>query len=297
MIRIDVDQRSGFCTGVINAVRKSEEYLGTSESLYTLGELVHNPEEVNRLKEMGLNPVSYEEFEGLRDATVLIRAHGEPPSTFIKARERNIRLIDATCPIVGHLQKKIRKSYEALTGGKGSVVIFGKSSHPEVRALVGQTEGTAIVVRDPGELSTVDLASTVHLFSQTTMNLGEYGRFQEALKKRMLELGMDPVSDLRIYNTVCKQVSSREKYLKEFVAGYDLVFFVSGKESSNGKLLFEVCRKVNKNTYFISNPDESDGIPVDGAGKIGICGATSTPGWLLEAVKTRLQGRINSSAD
>ncbi|MCK4751260.1 MAG: 4-hydroxy-3-methylbut-2-enyl diphosphate reductase, partial [Bacteroidales bacterium] len=272
MIRIEVDKRSGFCTGIIKAVKTSEEYLGNNDALYTLGELVHNPEEVKRLKDMGLDPVSYEEFERLEDTTVLIRAHGEPPATFSKARQQNIRLIDATCPIVKNLQKKIRDCYTALRVKEGSILIFGKSSHPEVRALVAQTEGSAIVVRDPGELSTLDLESPVNLFSQTTMNLEEYSQFQEALKKRMIELGMNQGNDLRTYNTVCKQVSSREKYLTEFVAGYDLVFFVSGKESSNGKVLYEVCRKVNKHTCFISNPEESDSVPLENISSIGICG-------------------------
>jgi len=297
MIKIEVDKRSGFCTGVIKAVRTSEEYLGNNDALFTLGELVHNPEAVKRLKHMGLDPVSYEEFEKLEDTTVLIRAHGEPPSTFSKAKQQNIRLIDATCPIVKNLQKKIRDSYSALRGKEGSILIFGKSSHPEVKALVGQTEGSAIVVRNPGELSTLDLESPVKLFSQTTMNLEEYSQFQEALEKRMLTLGMNPEKDLRTYNTVCKQVSSREKYLTEFVAGYDLVFFVSGKESSNGKVLFEVCRKVNEHTYFISNPEESNSISLDDISSIGICGATSTPGWLLETVKTRLRERLHISGD
>ncbi|MFC2112093.1 4-hydroxy-3-methylbut-2-enyl diphosphate reductase [Bacteroidota bacterium] len=291
MIRIDVDEKSGFCTGVIKAVKKAEENLETKNTLHSLGDLVHNPEEVRRLKEFGLNSISYDDFEELENATVLIRAHGEPPETFHKAANRNIRLIDATCPIVKKLQKQIRDCYSTIKGGEGNILIFGKSSHPEVRALVGQTDGNAIVVRNPQELSTLSIKSTVYLFSQTTMNLMEFSNFQDSLRDRMKSLGMDPRKDLHVFNTVCAQVSSRENHLKEFVARYDLVFFVSGKESSNGKALFNICRQVIDNIHFISNPSESDAIELEGISSIGICGATSTPEWLLSAVKDRLQER------
>ena len=294
-IRIDVDERSGFCTGVIKAVKAAEKHIGNEGRLFSLGELVHNPEEVKRLGHMGLDPVSYEEFESLNGTSVLIRAHGEPPETFRKAEEQNIRLIDATCPIVRNLQKKILDRYTALRGKEGSILIFGKSSHPEVRALVGQTGGNAIVVRDPATLNDLELKSPVFLYSQTTMNLGEYGKFRESLENRMIELGMDPGRELHVHDTICRQVSSREKYLEDFVRQYDLVFFVSGKESSNGKALYQVCRAVNENTHFISNPQESDAIDLEGIRSIGICGATSTPGWLLSGVKARLERRLNIS--
>lgn len=293
MIRIDVDEKSGFCTGVIKAVKAAEKHLEDQGELCSLGELVHNPEEVKRLKKIGLDSLSYDEFKKLENITVLIRAHGEPPETYKKGREQNIRFIDATCPIVKKLQKQIRDCYTALRGKEGSILIFGKTSHPEVRALLGQTEGTAIVVRHPGELAALELKSPVYLFSQTTMNLGEYDLFQDALRKRMTEQGWDDEEDFHVYNTVCRQVSSREKYLGDFVSRYDLVLFVSGKKSSNGKALFKVCREINKNTHFISSPGESDPLPLDGIESIGICGATSTPGWLLLAVKDRLQKRIN----
>jgi len=297
MIRIDVDDRSGFCTGVIKAVNAAQNYLGDNEKLQSLGELVHNPEEVNRLKGIGLDSISYEEFDKLQDTTVLIRAHGEPPETYLKAGEQNIKLIDATCPIVRNLQKKIRDTYSASGGKEGSILIFGKSSHPEVRSLLGQTEGNAVVVREPGDLSKSDLDSPVSLFSQTTMNPNEYLSFQDALKTQMTERGMDPEKDLLVHNTVCRQVSNRENYLKEFVSHYDLVLFVSGRKSSNGKALFDICVEVNPNTIFISNPEESDPIDLEGVNSIGICGATSTPGWLLEAVRERLENRINRSGN
>jgi 4-hydroxy-3-methylbut-2-enyl diphosphate reductase len=297
MIRIEVDERSGFCTGVIKAVKAAEGYLETGCSLRSLGELVHNPEEVKRLKEMGLDPVSYEEFDRLANTTVLIRAHGEPPETYHKAAKKNIRLIDATCPIVKNLQKRIRKCYASQGGKGGSILIFGKQGHPEVRALLGQTEGSAIVVREPGDLKSLDLKVPVHLFSQTTMNPGEYGMFQDLLRKRIMDLAMDPQSDLHIYDTICRQVSSREKYLKSFVARFNLVFFVSGKESSNGKALYKICRETNENTHFISNPEESDAVGLNGIRTVGICGATSTPAWLLSAVKERLLEREKYNGD
>ena len=277
---------------MIKAVKTAEEHLETSAELCSLGELVHNPEEVKRLNDKGLHPVSYEEFDKLKDATVLIRAHGEPPETYHESSDRNIRIIDATCPIVKRLQQQIRDSYTALSGKGGSILIFGKSSHPEVRALLGQTEGNAIVVRYPGELSDFKLNAPVILFSQTTMNVKEYDLFQESLRNRMSELGLDTQKELHVHNTICRQVSSRENYLRDFVSRYDLVFFVSGKESSNGKALFKVCREINKYTQFISSPVESDAFPLERIESIGICGATSTPGWLLSEVKARLQDRL-----
>jgi len=293
MIRIDVDERSGFCTGVIKAVKAAEDHLETGGKICSLGELVHNPEEVNRLRAKGLKSVSYEEFDNLEDETVLIRAHGEPNETYRKAAEQNIRLIDATCPIVHKLKLQIRDSFTALRGNEGSILIFGKTNHPEVRALVGQTEGNAFVMRNPGELSSLDMKAPVYLFSQTTMNKKEYGLFQDSLKKRMNELGLFPQKDLHIHDTICRQVSSRENILRDFVARYDLVFFVSGKKSSNGKALYQVCKEINKNTYLISNPEESESTPLKGIESIGICGATSTPGWLLADVKKRLLARLN----
>ena len=293
MIKIEVDERSGFCTGVIKAVKAAEKNLMTCSRLYSLGELVHNSEEVQRLSSMGLHPLSYEEFDRLENATVLIRAHGEPPRTFQKAEKQDIKLVDATCPIVKDLQKKIADCYSDLRRKQGSILIFGKRNHPEVRALVGQTDGNAVVVREIGELTTLKIQTPVYLFSQTTMNQGEYNRFQESLRKRMKALGMDPESDLHIHNTICRQVSSREQYLKEFVIRYDLVFFVSGKASSNGQALYRICREVNEKTTFISRPEESDTVDLKGIRTIGICGATSTPRWLLAAVKERLSERAN----
>jgi 4-hydroxy-3-methylbut-2-enyl diphosphate reductase len=291
-IRIEVDERSGFCSGVIKAIRTAEGHLETGCRLFSLGELVHNPLEVERLRKKGLEPVSYGEFEDLENTTLMIRAHGEPPETYRRAERKNIKLIDATCPIVRNLQKEIKKCYDSAVGKEGSILIFGKQGHPEVRALVGQTEGNARVVKSEEELEKLDLKTPVHLFSQTTMNPRDFGLFQAALRGHLRRLGMDPEGDLHVYDTICRQVSSREKYLEAFVARFDLVFFVSGKQSSNGKALYSACRKINSNTHFISSPEEADEAGLEGIGSVGICGATSTPAWLLAAVRERLLDRI-----
>ena len=293
MIRIEVDNRSGFCTGVVKAVNAAEENLAQEGALYSLGEIVHNAGEVERLREKGLKPLTYVEFNSLQNANVLIRAHGEPPETFRHAEKNNIRLIDATCPIVLKLQKQIREQVEEFGENNGSILIFGKSDHPEVRALVGQTKGKARVVRRPEDLDKINIHPPLALFSQTTMNTLEYARFQQTIKEYMRKQGWDTDGELFIYHSICGQVSSRDSLIREFAAKFDLVFFVSGKNSSNGKVLFEACREANKNTFFISTPEESDEIVLQDITSIGICGATSSPMWLLSAVKDRLTARLN----
>jgi 4-hydroxy-3-methylbut-2-enyl diphosphate reductase len=293
MIRIEVDKRSGFCTGVVKAVKAAEKNLDQEGTLYSLGEIVHNAEEVGRLREMGLKPINYGEFSTLQDATVLIRAHGEPPETFRHAEKNNIRLIDATCPIVLKLQKQILGQVEEFGESNGSILIFGKYDHPEVRALLGQTKGRAWVVRGPEDLDKINIRPPLALFSQTTMNTLEYARFQQKVKEYMLGQGWDPDRELFIYHSICGQVSSRDSKIREFAAKFDLVFFVSGKNSSNGKALFQACREVNSHSFFISSPEESDEIALKNVASIGICGATSSPMWLLSAVKDRLSARLN----
>jgi 4-hydroxy-3-methylbut-2-enyl diphosphate reductase len=292
MIRIVIDHQSGFCTGVVKAVRAAEEHLAREGTLYSLGEIVHNAGEVERLRKKGLIPIGYEQFSGLKDATVLIRAHGEPPGTFQHAKENNIRLIDATCPIVLKLQQQIRRQVEEFQEGDGTLLIFGKANHPEVRALVGQTGGMAKVVRKKEELEQVNILPPVALFSQTTMKTLEYARFQQALQEYMRDQGLDPDRELSIHHSICGQASSRARKIREFAAGFDLVLFVSGKNSSNGRILFDECKAANPNAVFISTPEETDQIPLDSITSIGICGATSSPLWLLSAVKDRLSARL-----
>ncbi|KPL16072.1 MAG: hypothetical protein AMS26_06075 [Bacteroides sp. SM23_62] len=293
MIRIEVDNHSGFCTGVVKAVKAAEEILDREGTLYSLGEIVHNAEEIGRLRGKGLRPIDYQAFSKLQNARVLIRAHGEPPETFRHAEDNSIQLVDATCPIVLKLQKQIRERAEIFGESNGSILIFGKSDHPEVRALVGQTNGKARVVRKPEDLDKKNIRPPLALFSQTTMNTLEYARFQQGLKEYMKIKGWDPDQGLVIYHSICGQVSSRDSLIREFAAKFDLVFFVSGKNSSNGKVLFQACKEVNKNSFFISSPEESDRVALEDVASIGICGATSSPMWLLSAIKDRLSARLN----
>ena len=293
MIRIEIDKQSGFCTGVVRAVKAAEENLGKGDPLYSLGEMVHNAAEVERLRKLGLIPLDYVQFNSLKNARVLIRAHGEPPGTFRYAERNNIRLIDATCPIVGRLQKQIRQQVEDFGQHNGTILIFGRADHPEVRALVGQTNGKALVIRNPEDLGPLPIRPPVALFSQTTMNTLEYARIQQKLQDHMRKNGWDPGKELNVYQSICGQVSSRDHKIREFAAGFDLVFFVSGRNSSNGKVLFKACREVNENTHFISTPEESDSVSLKDVTSIGICGATSSPLWLLSAVKDRLTARVN----
>jgi len=291
-MKITVDERSGFCTGVVRAVSRAEKGLAEVEKLYSLGKIVHNTEEVKRLGDMGLQPITHDEFKNLRNATVLIRAHGEPPDTFTTARENNINLIDATCPVVSRLQNKIRDKYMELNQRGGMVLIFGKTDHPEVKALVGQTGGETIVVREAGELGGLDLSRPVALFSQTTMKTGDFDSFLDKLRTEMSEQGADPSTMLEVQNSICGQVSSRDTWLRKFANEHDAVLFISGQESSNGKALFQVCREVNPFSYFISRPEEIEDIDLSGMASIGISGATSTPGWLIRDVEAYLKNRL-----
>jgi 4-hydroxy-3-methylbut-2-enyl diphosphate reductase len=260
--------------------------------LYSLGKIVHNTAEIDRLSGKGLKPVSYEEFRELRNATVLIRAHGEPPRTFEIAKENNITLIDATCPVVRRLQNRVKDAYIEMEKVGGQVLIFGKKDHPEVRALLGQTDGKAHVVRFPEDLEDMNLNQPVVLYSQTTMNLNEYNDFILHLKSKFRDQGGDPDQFLTSHNSICKQVSYRESYLREFAAANDLVLFVSGKESSNGKILYEICKEVNPDCYFVSCLDDIGAIKLEGKETIGISGATSTPGWLIREVEKYLRSRM-----
>jgi 4-hydroxy-3-methylbut-2-enyl diphosphate reductase len=292
-MKITVDRRSGFCTGVVKAVERAEKQLGEDGTLFSLGKIVHNSEEINRLGDMGLKSLSLDEFSKLKDATVLIRAHGEPPRTFERAKENNIRLIDATCPVVMRLQQRIRDKHAEMKISGGLVLIFGKKDHPEVKALVGQTSGDAIVARDPEELNDMILNRPVALYSQTTMKQGEFKEFLEILKARIRDQGGDPEKLLEVRNSICGQVSSRESTLRKFAGKHDAVLFVSGEESSNGKALFKSCREINPDSYFITRPADLDHINLEGKTNIGISGATSTPGWLIKEVEDHVRTRMN----
>jgi 4-hydroxy-3-methylbut-2-enyl diphosphate reductase len=269
--------------------------LGKAGELYSLGKIVHNTAEIERLAELGLKSLSYDEFRELKNATVLIRAHGEPPRTFEIAQENNITLIDATCPVVRRLQQKIRNKHSLLESEGGIVLIFGKKDHPEVKALVGQTNGHAIVARSFEDLEGLELNRSIALYSQTTMKQGEFDNFLSALRTKMQDQGADPQKLLEVHNSICGQVSSRESTLRKFATEHDIVLFVSGQESSNGKALFKTCREVNADSYFITGPRDIDTINLEGKSSIGISGATSTPGWLINEVEDYIRARMKLS--
>ena len=284
MIKVEIDEGSGFCFGVVTAIHKAEEELAKGETLYCLGDIVHNSREVDRLKTMGLITINREEFKQLKNAKVLLRAHGEPPETYIIARENNIEIIDATCPVVLRLQKRIRQGYLADSDEEKQIVIYGKSGHAEVLGLVGQTDGKAIVIEKAEEAKKLDLNKSIRLFSQTTKSLDEFQEIVEYFKQHI-----SPEATFEYYDTICRQVANRMPKLREFAATHDLIFFVSGKKSSNGKMLFEECLKVNANSHLIDNEKEIDPSLLQNVKSIGVCGATSTPKWLMEKIHDHIQ--------
>ncbi len=278
----EIDPGSGFCHGVVRAVTKAEEFLSGGGCLYSLGAMVHNTSEIDRLAGKGLVTINLERMAALGEGdTVLIRAHGEPPSTYALANERKINLIDCTCPVVLKLQRDIAAAWRTVSAIGGSVVIFGKRGHAEVNGLVGQTRGEAIVIENTGEIGSLDFSHHIELFSQTTRDPGEYVALKEAL--------LQHTSDVTIHDTICRQVSSRHRSLAAFAAGHDVILFVSGRDSSNGKVLFELCRKHNPNTHWVEDPASLRPEWLTGARTIGITGATSTPRWQLEAVAAMIR--------
>ena len=287
MIKVEIDEGSGFCFGVVTAIHKAEEELAKGETLYCLGDIVHNSREVDRLKTMGLITINREEFKQLKNAKVLLRAHGEPPETYMIARENKIEIIDATCPVVLRLQKRIRQGYLADSDEEKQIVIYGKSGHAEVLGLVGQTDGKAIVIEKAEEAQKLDLNKSIRLFSQTTKSLDEFQEIVEYFKQHI-----SPEATFEYYDTICRQVANRMPKLREFAATHDLIFFVSGKKSSNGKMLFEECLKVNANSHLIDNEKEIDPSLLQNVKSIGVCGATSTPKWLMEKIYNHIRTLI-----
>lgn len=287
-MQITVDQNSGFCPGVVSAIRKAEEQLTEQDSLFCLGDIVHNSEEVSRLEQMGLCTIDHEQMQQLHSTRVLFRAHGEPPSTYEMAQRNQIEIIDATCPVVLKLQQRIRQVYESTRADAQppQLVIYGKKGHAEVNGLVGQTEGTAIVIERPEDIEKIDFRRPIRLFSQTTMPVDSFRRLADDIRSRMAE-----GADFEYRDTICRQVANRIPHLREFSRMHDVVLFVSGKKSSNGKALFGVCHEENPRSYFISHPEEVTPAMLAGAQSVGICGATSTPKWQMEAVADMLSGR------
>lgn len=285
-MNITIDKNSGFCVGVINAIQTAENYLKNHRNLYCLGDIVHNNEEVSRLASMGLIVISHDYFQKLHDATVLIRAHGEPPETYRLAEENNITLIDATCSVVLRLQKKIRETYLKMCSQSGQILIYGKRGHAEVIGLLGQTEQQGIVLSSWEDVDRIDFTKPAALFSQTTQSLQDYDSLIDEIRNRYQLAGDE--SYFEYYDTICKSVANRAKQIVDFARQFDRVFFVSGEKSSNGLYLYSICKKSNPNTYFISRLEQLQQFPFSKEDKIGICGATSTPMWLMRNVADEL---------
>ncbi|MCH5228820.1 MAG: 4-hydroxy-3-methylbut-2-enyl diphosphate reductase [Muribaculaceae bacterium] len=283
-MKVEVDSNSGFCFGVVTAINKAEEQLNDSGQLYCLGDIVHNAKEVERLLEKGLKTITHDDLQNLKDVKVLLRAHGEPPMTYEIAKQNNVEVIDATCPVVLQLQRRIKKTYDdALKAEKEGapkplIVIYGKNGHAEVNGLVGQTNGEAVVIQDIEGIDSLDLDRDIILYSQTTKSIEGFRQIVEEIGKRKKR------GKFEYYDTICRQVANRMQKMKEFAASHDIIFFVSGAKSSNGKVLFEMCKGVNNKTYLISDESQLDLSLLEGVESVGICGATSTPLWLMEKV-------------
>ena len=289
MLKVEIDEGSGFCFGVTTAIRKTEEELAKSDTLYCLGDIVHNGRECERLKQLGLNTIDHEEFARLKNTKVLLRAHGEPPRTYELAKQNNIELIDATCPVVLRLQKRIKQEFDTPNpeGREKQIVIFGKNGHAEVLGLVGQTNGQAIIIENLEEAEKLDFSKDIRLYSQTTKSLDG---FQNIVK--YIEGHISPKVTFESYDTICRQVANRIPNIRKFAASHDLIFFVSGKKSSNGKMLFSECKKVNANSHLIDSAEEIDSSLLAGANSIGVCGATSTPKWLMEEISEAIKSKL-----
>ena len=276
-MEIEIDKGSGFCFGVTTAIRKAEEELSAVENLYCLGDIVHNGKECERLRKMGLITVGHDALNRLSGVKMLLRAHGEPPSTYNFAKMHNIRLIDATCPVVLNLQKKIKGDYDADTTHAQQIVIYGKNGHAEVVGLVGQTDGNAIVIECLDDAKLLDFSRSICLYSQTTMSLEGFNEIVDYIKRNIA-----PSASFLYYDTICRQVANRISNIRDFAEKHDVVLFVCGKKSSNGRVLYNECCSVNLKTYIIDDPKEINYEWLDGVSTIGICGATSTPKWLME---------------
>ena len=275
MLTIEIDNGSGFCFGVTTAISKAEEELAKGSTLYCLGDIVHNGMEVERLTEKGLVTINHDDLRSLHNAKVLLRAHGEPPETYEIARRNNIEIIDATCPVVLQLQRRIKKQYDANPDAQ--IVIFGKKGHAEVLGLVGQTNNSAIVIEHFNGVEKLDFSRDIYLYSQTTKSLDEFHRIIDYIQEHI-----SPQATFKSFDTICRQVANRMPNIGAFASRHDLILFVCGRKSSNGKVLFNECRRVNPNSRLIEQPGEIDLSWVKGLKTVGICGATSTPKWLME---------------
>ena len=280
-MKVEIDENSGFCFGVVNAIAKAEEELQHGR-LYCIGDIVHN--RVERLKQLGLSTIDHDEFARLKACRVLFRAHGEPPSSYELAKKNGIEVIDASCPVVLNLQKKIREAYEEARANGGQIVIYGKRGHAEVNGLVAQTNDEALIIEQEEDLKSIDFSRPVILFSQTTKSLDGFKRVVELVKENAR-------ASVVVNDTICRKVANRIPQLKDFAARHDVILFVSGEKSSNGKQLFEVCREVNSRTYFVQGVKDLRDEMFDKADSVGISGATSTPRWVMEEIKEELEAK------
>ena len=283
-MRVEIDNDSGFCFGVVTAITKAEEELGKSGSLFCLGDIVHNSDEVQRLAQKGLTVITHADLENLHNVKVLLRAHGEPPATYDIARRNGVEIIDATCPVVLRLQQRIKQSFGTDGADRPQIVIYGKKGHAEVNGLVGQTCGEAIVVESVDELDKIDFTRPIALYSQTTKSLDGFREVIDRIKERIA-----PGVRFESFDTICRQVANRVEKIRRFARNHNVVLFVAGKKSSNGKVLYANCLEENPRTYLISNASEMNPAWLDGADTVGICGATSTPRWLMEQVRDRIE--------
>ena len=289
MATIEIDNGSGFCFGVVTAIRKAEEEINKSGHLYCLGDIVHNSNEVERLQKIGLETITHEQMNELHNVKVLLRAHGEPPATYQMAQRNNIEIIDATCPVVLQLQKRIHTTYHETPGDEHpQIVIYGKKGHAEVNGLVGQTDGNALVIESVDEVDKIDFSRNIYLYSQTTKSLQGFTKLVNEIQSRVAE-GVE----FRSFDTICRRVANRIPQIKEFAKSHDVILFVCGSKSSNGRILYEECHRVNPMSYLISNEEEINLDWFVGKEHIGICGATSTPMWLMNRVKDFLNANLN----
>jgi 4-hydroxy-3-methylbut-2-enyl diphosphate reductase len=289
-MKIEIDQGSGFCFGVTRAIGKAEEELNKDGHIYCLGDIVHNGKECDRLQRLGLATINHEELKNIRQSKVLLRAHGEPPSTYLLAQKNEIEIIDATCPVVLHLQERIKKEYDNDKEHKKQIVIFGKNGHAEVLGLVGQTEGTAIVIESVADLRKLDFNKDICLYSQTTKPLDEFRRIVEYIQENI-----SSNATFTFYDTICRQVANRMPNIREFANRHDVILFVCGKKSSNGRVLFKECKDANPKSYMIDTANEIDLRWLQDCNSVGICGATSTPKWLMEECKIRIEELLGSN--
>ena len=276
-MKVTIDHKSGFCFGVVNAIDKAEDTLQTEDKLYCLGDIVHNGMEVNRLEELGLITIDRDQFLTLKNCKVLLRAHGEPPSTYEYARENNIELIDATCPVVLKLQERVKKAHQDMTKQDGQILLFGKKGHAEVVGLSGQANDKAIVIEDESDLVKIDPDKPAYLFSQTTKSIDQFHSLAKQIQNRSGHT-------VNVKDTICRQVANRVPRMKEFSLEHELVVFVGGKKSSNARFLYEVCKETNPRSFFVSSKDEIGADWFKNISSVGVCGATSTPQWLMDQV-------------